>query len=271
MTDLHVANDLRFAEVDGRAVFLNFRSESYYVLDPVASTMWRQVALRRPRSEILRTLEAHWPGEQCGVDAARLATDFDAFVNNCVEAGFLESQVRSPSLVAEEPCAQARGRWRGRGFLTLRAGWSLWRASRWLAKWGFSGAYRRFSCLPRPMVPLAPTPMAPSDEVEALVNTPPVEALVTTADDQTLLLTRAVAAFSRAENFFHLRRAPQDCLPRSLALFGFLRQLGLSAEHVIGVQLFPFLAHAWVEHRGRVVHDDPENPRRFTAIAKIAA
>jgi hypothetical protein len=269
MTDLHVANDLRFAEVEGRVVFLNFRSESYYVLDPVASIMWRQVALLRPRREILQTLEAHWPCEQYAVDAVRLAMDFDAFVNNCMQAGFLESRARSPSLVSAGPYAQARGR--GRGFLTLRAWWSLWRASRWLAKRGFSGAYQRFSRLPRPVAPLAPAPLEPSDEVEAFAGGPAAEARTSTADVETLLLTRAIAAFSRAENFFHLRRAPQDCLPRSLALFGFLRQLGLGAEHVIGVQLFPFLAHAWVEYRGHVVHDDPENPRRFTAIAKIAA
>ena len=39
----------------------------------------------------------------------------------------------------------------------------------------------------------------------------------------------------------------RDCLPRSLALFVYLRALGHDARHVIGVARFPFSAHAWVE------------------------
>jgi hypothetical protein len=85
------------------------------------------------------------------------------------------------------------------------------------------------------------------------------------------LLERAVAAFGHAENFFILKRAPQDCLPRSLALFRFLRLVGVPAEHCIGVRRYPFLAHAWVEHGDRVVHDHPAHPRTFTTLARIRA
>src|SRR5262245_10564315 len=214
MTELHVARDLRFADVEGRVVFLSLRSESYYVLDPVASAMWRQVALLRPRSEDLRALEAHWPSTQDAVNAARLETDFDTFVSKCVQAGFLESQSNSPLAVVNEPVSPRRAS----GFLTLRAWWNLWRASRWLAKRGFSGAYQRFACLPRPTARCH----------EALVGAPQADAAAQAVEAGEVLLTRAAAAFSRAENFFHLRRVPQDCLPRSLALFGFLRQFGLA-------------------------------------------
>ena len=235
MTEFHIDAGTRYAEVQGRVVLLNFKSEGYYVLDPVASSMWRQLALRRPSNEILRTLLG-----QYAVDAARLERDWDRFVNDCLQAGFLTASPPPPPLAG----ARCREPAPVRGFLTLRAWCSLFRASRWLAKRGFSGAYWGFAGLPRPVAPAA---------------------------DAQALLGRAVAAFSRAENVFHLRRAPQDCLPRSLALFGFLRRLGLGVEHVIGVQMFPFLAHAWVEHRGRVVHEDPANPQRFTTIARISA
>ena len=77
-------------------------------------------------------------------------------------------------------------------------------------------------------------------------------------------------AFGRAENFFALRKAPRDCLPRSIALFSFLRELGLPAEHRIGVDRYPFRAHAWVETDGRVLADHSGNAVVFTTIARIA-
>jgi hypothetical protein len=133
---------------------------------------------------------------------------------------------------------------RGQRFLTARAWWSLAITSRRLKAHGFAETYALYSRLAKPL-----------DE----------------PDDSGRVLARACSAFSRAENAFLLKEAPRDCLPRSLALFGLLRSLGLAAEHVIGVQLFPFQAHAWVEHRGRVVHDDPSHPSRFAPIARISS
>jgi hypothetical protein len=125
------------------------------------------------------------------------------------------------------------GRMGARRFLTMRAWWSLFRT----ARRGFAETYSALSRLP--------------------------------FREGKTALDRAVRAFARAENFFHLRRAPEDCLPRSLALFGFLRRLGIPAEHRIGVQMFPFFAHAWVECGGKVVHDDPSVRRRFAVIASL--
>ena len=82
-------------------------------------------------------------------------------------------------------------------------------------------------------------------------------------------LTEAVAAFAFAENFFVARRAPDDCLPRSLALYRFLRECGLPVRHVIGVSRFPFLAHAWVEHAGAALLDDRAGG--FTPLARLGA
>jgi hypothetical protein len=47
------------------------------------------------------------------------------------------------------------------------------------------------------------------------------------------------------------------CLQRSAATTCLLRQAGVPAQMVIGVQQLPFKAHAWVEVGGRVVGDKP--------------
>lgn len=45
------------------------------------------------------------------------------------------------------------------------------------------------------------------------------------------------------------------CLQRSAATTCLLKQLGVSAQLVLGVQQIPFKAHAWVEVEGNVVND----------------
>jgi hypothetical protein len=47
------------------------------------------------------------------------------------------------------------------------------------------------------------------------------------------------------------------CLQRSAATTCLLRGSGIPAEMVIGVQQWPFRAHAWVEVEGRIVNDRP--------------
>ena len=47
------------------------------------------------------------------------------------------------------------------------------------------------------------------------------------------------------------------CLQRSAATACLLKQNGVPAQLVIGVQQMPFKAHAWVEVGGRVVNDKP--------------
>lgn len=45
------------------------------------------------------------------------------------------------------------------------------------------------------------------------------------------------------------------CLQRSAAAVCLLKHFGVSAQLVIGAQLTPFKAHAWVEVEGQVVND----------------
>jgi len=82
-------------------------------------------------------------------------------------------------------------------------------------------------------------------------------------------LETALRKFRRAEQFVILRRAPNDCLARSLALFRYLRLLGFPVGHVIGIRRLPFAAHAWVEHKGSPVLD--AFAHGFAPIARIGS
>ena len=60
------------------------------------------------------------------------------------------------------------------------------------------------------------------------------------------------------------------CLEQSVTLWLLLRRRGIDAELRLGVQPYPFGAHAWVEHRGEPVNEDPEFVRTFTILPSFA-
>lgn len=57
-----------------------------------------------------------------------------------------------------------------------------------------------------------------------------------------------------------------QCLQRSAALVSYLRRLGLGAEWVFGVRLWPFAAHCWVQCDDACLNDDVERLQAFTPI-----
>jgi hypothetical protein len=59
------------------------------------------------------------------------------------------------------------------------------------------------------------------------------------------------------------------CLERSLLLYWHLRRAGVPVEFRMGVQMYPFVAHAWVEHGGRPINDVPEHVRQFRPIEGV--
>ena len=61
------------------------------------------------------------------------------------------------------------------------------------------------------------------------------------------------------------------CLERSLMLYWYLRRAGVPVAYRMGVQMYPFLAHAWVEHRGVPINDVPEHVRLFRPIEGVTA
>jgi hypothetical protein len=80
------------------------------------------------------------------------------------------------------------------------------------------------------------------------------------------LMDRALGQFLLAENLWRFRMAPDDCLPRSLALFSYLRRLGLPIVHRIGVTASPMEMHAWTEYRDAPVLQ----ARRMAAYHSLA-
>ena len=56
------------------------------------------------------------------------------------------------------------------------------------------------------------------------------------------------------------------CLQRSAATACLLKSYGVPAQMVIGAQLMPFRAHAWVEVDGRVVNDKPYAAEVYTVL-----
>ena len=62
-----------------------------------------------------------------------------------------------------------------------------------------------------------------------------------------------------------------ECLERSLLLHWLLRRRGVPCEMRLGVQLHPFLAHAWVELDGAVLNDVAEHVAQFTPVDEVAS
>ena len=56
------------------------------------------------------------------------------------------------------------------------------------------------------------------------------------------------------------------CLQRSAATVFLLREYGIEAELVIGAQLMPFQAHAWVEVDGRAVNDNSYTNEMYAVL-----
>lgn len=61
------------------------------------------------------------------------------------------------------------------------------------------------------------------------------------------------------------------CLERALVLCACLRWHGFPALVKLGVQPFPFQAHAWVECAGQAVHEDPERLKPFQSFPSASS
>ena len=59
------------------------------------------------------------------------------------------------------------------------------------------------------------------------------------------------------------------CLEQSMALYLCLRRAGVPVELRIGVQPYPFAAHAWVEHEGKPVGESQERVDKFVPFRDL--
>lgn len=160
-----------------------------------------------------------------------VADDLVRFACDQLAAGRL-SRLPPPTAVPRAPAPHRRPS-------VHRAWWERAQADRDLRE-GFAAAYRRRV-----------------DASAALVN-----------PDVRRPADRVVAMFAAAENLYPSQKAPLDCLPRSLALLRLLRTAGWPAEHVMGVVMYPFAAHSWVELSGRPVREGSMFIDGFTVIQR---
>ena len=86
---------------------------------------------------------------------------------------------------------------------------------------------------------------------------------VRTREFDTNTSRRACAAIDRACVLYFKQ---VQCLQRSAATVCVLRQLGVSAELVIGAQPLPFRAHAWVEVQGMIVNDKASATETYAVL-----
>jgi hypothetical protein len=229
---------IRHAEVDGIQIILDLKTEAFYALDEVSSSMWTALTQTTDPARVLEYLH-----ERFEVEPSRLSEDLDHFALTCLERGFLEENSNAllersrpaptiPLRKWHDPIASS-------AYLFSRALYSIL-STRVALKWhGFRCVYENCISLPET------TPL--------------------------FRLDQASSAFLTAENLYVSPRAPNDCLLRSIALFRFLRRCGFKAEHLIGVRRVPFAVHAWVEIEGEPVLDHSSPRRGMTTIARIAS
>lgn len=60
------------------------------------------------------------------------------------------------------------------------------------------------------------------------------------------------------------------CLEQAIALYVLLRRRGVPAELRLGVQPYPFNAHAWVELNGVALNEEAEIVRQFVPVEGLA-
>jgi Transglutaminase-like superfamily len=230
-----ISPHVRVADVDGLTLVMDLPTSAFYFLDDDASRLWRE--LRDAQGSVAAAKVALGRGDE---SSRRLEGMLDDFVASCEARGFL---VRDhPLSVRGVRRAPRPRRAHGRSLLALRAWLWMLRTDVALRRREFGTIYQRL-------------------EQGAGARPGSVDSVDVHA---------ARAAFMRAENFYVRRRAPNDCLPRSLALYGFMRGLGVPVVHRIGARRFPvFGCHAWVEHGGVPVMDRRADVSDYTLIASM--
>ncbi len=233
------SRNIRYALVDNLIIIMDFRTENYFALDASATKIW--LLLVQHSGNIDRVCS----DLQDQVEEEKRDSVFSGlriFINDCKDRGFLEdSQSSHFSFIPKAPGLLLRTHFNGLGSPTLAALVSLYQTVRMLRQHGFSITYGFYS-----------------KSFDARVSHP-----------SKVTIQQMLTAFLRAENFVSLADAPNDCLPRSLALFRFLRTMGISCKHYIGVRRYPSMTmHAWVEHENQVLVDRAES-KDFIPLATI--
>ncbi len=229
---------VRYCASDDKTVILDLKRDRYILLDRVASAMWAQALRPHPAGLAEGATESADVAlsRRLGADLAVIRKDFEAFLASCIGGGLL----RPGPAPAPPPAAPGVRRAPDIG-LAPQALMAMAAVSASL-KAGLLQAYGRAEAI----------------HARSACDAPRAARLA----------ERATRAFLLAENVWRYRTAPDDCLPRSLALFTFLRRLGLPAGHRIGVCMSRIQMHAWVELDQRPLLNDPITSA-YSLIASI--
>jgi hypothetical protein len=229
------ADEVRYRQIDGCGVILDLRSQRYSVLDEVATGMWACLT-----GEADPAAYVHRCALEFDVGVDQIVSALDEFCADCLKRGLLRPWAAAADRQHRPERRPRFAMWRKHvpsGLLALVA----------LALTGLSLKIRGF----------------------AKTYGQQVDAQAMSESNGVPCLEPIIQPFLAAENLVLFRRAPDDCLARSLALFRYLRWRGVSATHVIGIRRVPFAAHAWVEVSGAGVL--APRPRGFSALATLTS
>lgn len=82
----------------------------------------------------------------------------------------------------------------------------------------------------------------------------------------TAPVNTVLEAFAKIDGLFFGTNVESDCLIRSLSLYHILAKRNIKAAHFIGVNPYPFQAHAWVTINNVPVLDARERTSKFRPI-----
>jgi hypothetical protein len=162
------------------------------------------------------------------VAEAQVQADITAFLRN-LQRQRLITPSGSTTDAAQMPS-------RFRVFLLLALAWFSIRLLGWTKT---IQLWRRWHCLEQPSI-------APNQQA----------AIIQAVDE---------AVQSAASQFWLL---PIACKERALTGWQLLRNCGLAADLVIGIEFYPFSAHAWVECNTTVITDEPAHCQQFIAAKR---
>jgi hypothetical protein len=245
---LRLKPGVSLVEVDGEGVLMDLAAGDYVGLNSASTQIWKAKAEGLSSDEIsqelamsrgLSTEDARGLVRKQLEDWQRLGlvgmvdeNSMRAVLPRFKASGSPATQELDRQRLAETP-------------LTVRSGLSLLRARIWargtLRKHNVSGALKRLQDLPA-------RDMAHAEREETLYR-----------------WRRAYAAFRRLWQ----QGVPRNCLPNSIALASALRRQGVDAEVCMGVEKFPFWAHAWVEAQGTVINDTVAAVGKYAVIGRF--
>jgi len=229
------SDDIRYRKIDGCGVVLDLRTQRYSVLDDLATAIWEVLT-----DQVDAAPHIHQWAREYETTLDEIVSTIDGFCADRLRMGWLRRRDSVANRKIDQRTSSRFPHWRRLLPNGLFAFSVLTFTALSLRFRGFSKTYGR-----QREVPGMPEP--------CLV--PPLDSII--------------RPFLAAENFVFLRRAPNDCLVRSLALFRYLRWSGIPATHIIGIRRVPFAAHAWVEVSEEGVLAPA--PRGFSALATLTS